>query len=139
MKRSKDKINILIGRRVREARIVQGMTLMQLGAALGVSFQAIQKYESGDINIVPPKLILLTEILKVPIGYFFAAEDAPPEVAKGSKRQLMEVMRKLLRIEQDQPEVFEAICEEIRLRAKLSPFGKSIRNHQPSKSRMRRV
>src|SRR5258708_5534983 len=39
--------DIRFGHRMRERRMMQGMSQTELGAALGVTFQQIQKYERG--------------------------------------------------------------------------------------------
>lgn len=39
--------DILIGRKLRYLRLLNGLTQKQLGSMLGVSFQQIQKYEHG--------------------------------------------------------------------------------------------
>ena len=41
-------LDVFAGRRLREARLAVRMTQEELGKALGLSFQAIQKYESGE-------------------------------------------------------------------------------------------
>jgi transcriptional regulator with XRE-family HTH domain len=51
------------------------MSQQQLAAALGLSFQQVQKYETGTNRIGAGRLQRLAEILEVPIGFFF--EDFP--------------------------------------------------------------
>ena len=45
--------DVHVGRRLREARLAKGMTQTDLGIALEVSFQQVQKYEKGMIGSVP--------------------------------------------------------------------------------------
>jgi hypothetical protein len=40
-------MDIHIGQRIRQRRILLGMSMWNLGAAVGLSFQMIQKYEAG--------------------------------------------------------------------------------------------
>jgi transcriptional regulator with XRE-family HTH domain len=48
-----------------------GLSQSELGAAVDVSFQQIQKYESGINGVRPSTLEKLAVTLEVPINYFF--------------------------------------------------------------------
>lgn len=73
-----------VGRRVRVRRVLLGMSQLELAAAIGVSFQQVQKYECGVNRIGASRLFRLSEVLRVPIGYFF--EDGPePSGGQGEK------------------------------------------------------
>jgi transcriptional regulator with XRE-family HTH domain len=52
-----------------------GMSQMKLGDALGVTFQQVQKYESGVNRISAGRLQQIAGILGVPVTFFF--EDIP--------------------------------------------------------------
>jgi transcriptional regulator with XRE-family HTH domain len=56
-------------------RLVLDMSQQELAAALGVSFQQVQKYEQGLNRIGAGRLQQLAEILGVPVSSFF--EDFP--------------------------------------------------------------
>jgi transcriptional regulator with XRE-family HTH domain len=63
------------------------MTQTELGAALGLTFQQIQKYERGTNRISASKLVMLADALRVPVGAFFegceaAANDEQPDEIK---------------------------------------------------------
>ncbi len=60
-----------IGARVRMHRLLIGMTQEQLGTALGVTFQQVQKYEKGTNRIGAGRLHDMANTLRVPIGVFF--------------------------------------------------------------------
>src|SRR6478736_6311259 len=64
-----------VGNTVRMRRIMKGWTQQKLGDALGVSFQQVQKYERGTNRISASRLQRISDILQVPIEYFF--EGAP--------------------------------------------------------------
>jgi transcriptional regulator with XRE-family HTH domain len=65
-----------VGHRMRARRMMLGMSQSELGAALDVTCQQIQKYESG-VNRVEK----LAATLRVPTTYFF--DRHPPENSKG--------------------------------------------------------
>ncbi len=60
-----------VGRRVCEKRISLGYNQSDLGRALGLTFQQIQKYEKGANRISASKLFEIANFFKVEIGYFF--------------------------------------------------------------------
>ncbi|HXY99069.1 MAG TPA: helix-turn-helix transcriptional regulator [Stellaceae bacterium] len=68
--------DMLIGQRLRSARAFLGLSQKALGAALGVSFHAINKYETGRNSISSARLAAAAQVLQVPLSYFFEAN--PP-------------------------------------------------------------
>lgn len=60
-----------VGRRVCEKRISLGYNQSDLGRALGLTFQQIQKYEKGVNRISASKLFDISRFFRVDIGYFF--------------------------------------------------------------------
>src|SRR5262245_29719058 len=74
-RRSPIPADIRFGHRMRERRMTLGMSQTDLGAALGVTFQQIQKYERGINRVSAGTLQKLAATLRVPITYFF---DGPP-------------------------------------------------------------
>src|ERR1700730_7467116 len=59
-----------VGARVRMRRIMLGMSQTNLGDALGLTFQQVQKYE-GRNRISASKLHHISAALKVPVPFFF--------------------------------------------------------------------
>src|SRR5262249_52142993 len=55
-----------VGARVRMRRILLAMSQEELGAALGLSFQQVQKYERGTNRIGASRLQQISHILQVP-------------------------------------------------------------------------
>ena len=78
--RSSDPIDKHVGKRLRERRILLGLSQSAVGRELGITFQQLQKNESGINRIGASRLYMLSKILDVPIAYFF--EDLPDNVRK---------------------------------------------------------
>ena len=78
-------IDIHVGSRVRLRRNLLGMNQTELGKALGVAYQQIQKYEWGVNRIGASRLFNLSHVLDVPISFFF--EDLPSAAAGGGRRR----------------------------------------------------
>ena len=71
----RETIDIHVGARLRSRRKALGITQDELGRALGVSFQQIQKYERGSNRISSARLFEVARVLKVSIGYFYQGLD----------------------------------------------------------------
>jgi transcriptional regulator with XRE-family HTH domain len=74
-------MDIHVGRRVRAARIAQGVSQEELGNAVGVTFQQIQKYEKGVNRIGTGRLHDFAKFLEVPVTYFFDGAGKGPSTA----------------------------------------------------------
>ena len=64
-RRSATPIDVEIGQRLRQARIRQGLSQTELGAAIGVTFQQVQKYEKGESRIALSTLAQLRTALQI--------------------------------------------------------------------------
>ncbi len=78
--------DVHIGQRLRDARVAAGLTQTALGESIGVTFQQLQKYESGANRIAGSRLWQLCQTLGVNPDYFFEGlngdeRTAPPEAA----------------------------------------------------------
>ena len=60
-----------VGSRVRMRRIMLAMSQEKLGAALGLTFQQVHKYERGANRIGASRLQQISQILQVPVAFFF--------------------------------------------------------------------
>jgi len=68
-------IDIHVGSRVRLRRMLLSMSQEKLGDQMGLTFQQIQKYEKGTNRIGASRLYHISQILEVPVQFFF--DDAP--------------------------------------------------------------
>lgn len=78
-----DPVDRHVGARVRARRVLAGISQVQLGAALGVTFQQIQKYENGTNRISASKLQDIGTTLGVPAAYFFMGAPLPDVTTAG--------------------------------------------------------
>jgi transcriptional regulator with XRE-family HTH domain len=69
------KVDAHVGACLRLRRAELGMSQAQVGEAIGVSFQQIQKYERGTDRVSASALFELSRVLDVPVSFFF--EDFP--------------------------------------------------------------
>ncbi|MGF1462450.1 MAG: helix-turn-helix domain-containing protein [Maricaulaceae bacterium] len=68
-------IDIHVGAQVRLRRLTLGMSQDKLGESLGVTFQQVQKYERGANRIGASRLYRLSQVLDVPVSFFFEGHD----------------------------------------------------------------
>jgi transcriptional regulator with XRE-family HTH domain len=64
-----------VGSRVRMRRLMLDMSQTDVADALGLTFQQVQKYEKGTNRIGASRLQQISQILRVPVTFFF--EGAP--------------------------------------------------------------
>lgn len=72
-----DPIDIHVGKRIKLRRTLLHISQEQLAGDIGVTFQQVQKYESGHNRVSASRLFDISRVLNCPIAYFF--EDIGPE------------------------------------------------------------
>ena len=89
------------------------MTQAQLGKAIGVTFQQVQKYERGANRVAASKLVMAAEALKCDVAELFgeAETDLP-----GSSR----LLRAWSKLDQSQRESVTAMIET------FAPAGRDV-------------
>ena len=104
-------VDMYVGARVRQRRVLHGMTQTVLADALGLTLQQVHRYERGTNRIGSSRLYDLSRVLDVPIEYFF--DDMPADVAASPpakklpsyepnpmiKRETLELVRAYYKIE----------------------------------------
>jgi len=69
--RAANPVDVHVGTRVRLRRQVLKMSQEKLGDKLGVTFQQVQKYERGSNRIGASRLWKISEVMDVPVNFFF--------------------------------------------------------------------
>lgn len=126
-------VDIHVGSRVRLRRTLLGMSQDKLGKALSLTFQQIQKYERGANRIGSSRLYRLSQILDVPVSFFFDDMSAEItgkatgvseagkqsfEVGHLSRRETLELVRAYYRIKD--PVVRKKLFEMVKALGKSS-------------------
>jgi transcriptional regulator with XRE-family HTH domain len=97
-------IDIYVGGRMRLRRIQLGLSQGALASKIGVSFQAVQKYESGDIRVSASRLYDVAQVLEVSPAFFFEgypdgivarniAQETLPANETFDRREVMSLIR----------------------------------------------
>jgi transcriptional regulator with XRE-family HTH domain len=75
VKRIANPVDKHVGSRIRMRRLMLGMSQEKLGDGLGLTFQQVQKYEKGTNRVGASRLQHISQLLQVPVPFFF--EGAP--------------------------------------------------------------
>jgi transcriptional regulator with XRE-family HTH domain len=105
--------------RIRQRRIMLGLTQQQMAELIGVTYQQAHKYETGINRISAGRLYQIAQALGVDIGYFF--EDVEPGKAPRvvpaemmpQQRMLLELARNFANIPSRRHQ--EALCNLARV------------------------
>jgi transcriptional regulator with XRE-family HTH domain len=82
-KKTPNPIDKYVGSRVRMRRMLLNMSQEKLGNALRLTFQQVQKYEKGTNRIGASRLHNISDILQVPVSFFFDGAPATPHYSSG--------------------------------------------------------
>lgn len=74
-KGSAEPVDKHVGQRLRIRRSLLGLSQEKLAEKVGVTFQQVQKYERGTNRISSSRLFQFSQILSVPVDYFFGEMD----------------------------------------------------------------
>lgn len=74
-----------IGRRLRQSRMSHNLTQEGLAKKLDISFQQLQKYESGANRISASRLWSIAQALNIPVTYFYDGLDDTPIFGEGGE------------------------------------------------------
>lgn len=70
------KVDVHVGKRIRQRRWLAGMTQQKLAELVGIKFQQIQKYETGANRVSASRLWDIADALNVEVSHFFEGLEA---------------------------------------------------------------
>jgi transcriptional regulator with XRE-family HTH domain len=80
-------IDVHVGNRIRLRRTLLGISQVTLAEAIGLTFQQVQKYESGANRVSSSRLVDMANVLDISIPYFF--EEMSRDVQNQTPSMLM--------------------------------------------------
>ena len=88
-----------VGARIRERRIMLGLTQQQMAELIGVTYQQAHKYEKGINRVAAGRLYSIAGALGVEVGYFYEGLHAAAGfIPSPSQRMLLDLARNFLHI-----------------------------------------
>jgi transcriptional regulator with XRE-family HTH domain len=109
-----------VGSRIRERRVMLGLSQQQLAQMIGVTYQQAHKYERGLNRISAGRLFEIAQVLNVPISWFFeglAPSSAQTELSP-RQRMCLELARNFAAIDNERHQ--EALSQMARALAAQS-------------------
>src|SRR5205085_11699364 len=91
-----------VGGRIRERRIMLGLTQQQLAEMIGVTYQQAHKYERGINRVSAGRLFAIARALSMAVGYFYEGigeEGVRPVTQR--ERMLLEIARNFAEIQNE--------------------------------------
>jgi transcriptional regulator with XRE-family HTH domain len=108
-----------VGQRMRERRVMLGLTQQQMAELIGVTYQQAHKYETGINRIAAGRLYLIAKTLGVDVSYFFEGLGDPADFRPSpQQRLLLELARNFAAIPSRRQQ--EALCALARVLAERS-------------------
>lgn len=90
--------SLTLGAKIKAARVKAGLSQTDLGAALSVAFQQVQKYENGANRVTADMLQAIGEVLDVHPGSFFDGHMPAPSEPVSDIREAMRTAVAIQRI-----------------------------------------
>ncbi len=98
-----------VGARMRERRVMLGLTQQQMAELIGVTYQQAHKYEKGINRVASGRLYNIAQALGVDVSYFFEGLGSDKAFkATPQQRMLLELARNFISIPTRKHQ--EAIC-----------------------------
>ena len=89
-----------VGSRIRDRRIMLGLSQQQMAEMIGVTYQQAHKYERGINRISTGRLFEISQVLGVSVGFFYEGlESDSGEELKYRQRMCLEVARNFTQID----------------------------------------
>ena len=109
-----------VGAKLRERRLMLGMTQQQMAELIGVTYQQAHKYEKGINRIAGGRLYAMAQALGVEVSFFYEGIGTEAEACAPTQQQrlLLELTRNFTGIASRRQQ--EAICSLART---LANFG----------------
>ncbi|WP_448188383.1 helix-turn-helix domain-containing protein [Azospirillum sp. sgz301742] len=87
-----NEVDVFVGQRLRELRMLAGLSQSDVASALGLTFQQLQKYERGFNRVSASRLYKLAQFFRVPVSVFFDGleERSHAEAAGGRAEETAE-------------------------------------------------
>ena len=111
-----------VGARIRERRVMLGLTQQQMADLIGVTYQQAHKYEKGINRVSAGRLYGIARALGVDVGYFYEGlQRGGGFVPSPRQRMLLDLMRHFVSI--PDPRHLEAIATLARALAASNDGG----------------
>jgi len=88
-KKQADDVDRFVGEKIRERRIMLGLTQQELAKGIGVTYQQAHKYEQGVNRVSAGRLFEIARMLNTPVEFFFDGIGGVEEERETNPRERM--------------------------------------------------
>jgi transcriptional regulator with XRE-family HTH domain len=116
-----------VGARIRERRVMLGLSQQQLAAMIGVTYQQAHKYERGLNRISAGRLFQIAHVLGVPVAAFFEglSDEGQAPGLSARQRMCLELARNFALIDNEKHQ--EALSQMARVLAAQASAGRAAK------------
>ncbi len=82
-------VDVHVRQRVRQRRLLLGMTLQQLGGSVSIKYQQLWKYENGTNRISASRLWDIAAAMEVPVSFFFEGLNGRAPDTGDARREIV--------------------------------------------------
>jgi transcriptional regulator with XRE-family HTH domain len=114
-----------VGAKLRERRLMLGMTQQQMAELIGVTYQQAHKYEKGINRVAGGRLYAIAQALGVEVSYFYEGLGAGADAFEPTSKQrlLLELTRSFTHIADRRQQ--EALCSLARALANFDSHSET--------------
>src|ERR687892_27592 len=103
-----------VGARLRDRRIMLGLTQHQLAEMIGVTYQQAHKYERGINRISASRLYKAAQVLDIDVSYFFEGLQGGGEFrATAPQRLLLELARNFTAVSREHQQAIGSLVRTL--------------------------
>jgi transcriptional regulator with XRE-family HTH domain len=113
------------GARVKEARKSRQLTQKELAHKLGVHFQLLNKYESGNVLPQPENIVLIADLLEVSLDYLLTGKTADNHDVIDNR--LMDRVRALAHFPKEDQDAILRLIDAVSVRTSVQGSLEKIR------------
>lgn len=103
--------DLAVAVRIKEARIAAGLTQVELGERIGVTYQQAHKYERGMNRVTAAVLEAIAKATGRPVVWFYGADEQP---APRLNRLALELMQEFTALAASHQRSLVTIARELR-------------------------
>jgi transcriptional regulator with XRE-family HTH domain len=115
-------MDLHVGARIRERRIMLGLTQQEMAALIGVTYQQAHMYEKGINRIAAGRLYQIAQALDVEVGYFFEGVETEHDLRPNpQQRMLRELARNFVAMPSRRHQKVICVLARLLANAELAP------------------
>lgn len=109
----KNAFNIALGRRLCALRVQHEKSQSYVGERLGVSYQQIHKYETGETQISPSQLLIYSKLFNVSMTYLYGMKTQSNDVLNLDNEDINMFSSNIIALPRDIRKTFIRLAQQV--------------------------